>query len=426
MVQNKIKIGLIFYSKDSEWKSCNSILANLISSYNQIGHDVVELSISHNSGEELEFICQKIVTEKISHLVFIDHRYAPAMILALLTSFIQDLPSVYIHIYGDFFINAPQWLDSDTILKKFKIILICASSAQSNLVGQFLNYPTQNLTTIPFPVNNDFSFSASSRELSRRNRNFSDNDFVFCYTGRISLQKNVIDAMAIFSFAAKLIPEAKLIIAGSFDDIGIPYLGYSRLPLTMETEFYLFIESLPPNIRSRIIYTGHLKQKDLIDLYLSSDAYISCSTHNDEDFGMAPAEAACCGLPLFLSNWGGFMDFKINLPEQVTLADVEINKDIIKPTFLVKKKIFPFICKQDDSFFSQNSHNARKVYSTEAVAKKLAVLIELENNLFGGFNSDFAKAALIPISQNRFRNDHKEFDDNYKKIYNCYLNKGLT
>lgn len=424
MIQNNVKIGLIYFKENSHWKSCNYILSNLLEAYHQTGFKVEEIPLAENPFGEIELVCQEIAKEDFSHLVFLDHRIHPSILLSKLVQITNKLPSLIVHVYGDFFITSSVWHASEKTLKHFNVSFVCASSAQSDLLKKFLKSSDQDITTIPFPVNNIFTFSQDKRIEERQKRNLSANDFVLCYTGRISLQKNVLDVISSFAFIAGVIPDAKLFIAGPFDDIGIPYLNLSRLPLTMETEFFSLIESLPQEISSKIFYQGELNQEELINLYSSSDAYISYSTHNDEDFGMSPAEALCSGLPLFLSNWGGFRDFKLNCPTQVTLSNVSIKKNAIKPFSNIKQKLLTFVCQKRTENFSENSENAHKYYTISSVSKSLVQLLVEKKTKFNGFNSYFEEISKIPYSELWFRNSENEFNEQYKNLYDCYLNEG--
>lgn len=427
MDQKLLKVGLVFYSEGSYWKSCNSILINLVKSYYETGYEIVELSLKKDHQEDIAEVCKQVIKGNFSYLAFIDHRLHPSVILSHLVNISRVFPPLVFHIYGDFFLNGNFWYRNNKLLKNFEIIFVCASTAQTNLLQQFFKSSTQNIVTIPFPVNEIFTFSQEKRDALRAKKSFTSSDFIFCYTGRISLQKNVLDMLASFAFIAEIIPDTKLLIAGPFDDIGIPYLSMSRLPLTMETEFYTKLKNLPLEIQNRITYMGDLCQDELHDLYLTADAYISYSVHNDEDFGMAPAEALCCGLPLFLTNWGGFMDFKTNCPEQVVLNNVMNNASMIKPVQGIKQSLLSFSCRKRLSSFSHNSSIARTVYSTLAVSKKISSMMNcLHTEKFEGFNAYFSKLSQVPDSQLVFRDKNNMFNDQYKKLYDCYLNKGIT
>lgn len=420
MSQDIKKVGLIYISNSSDWKSCNTILNNMISSYRQTGFTIDELPISEDCPLELDRISQAVITGNFSHIAFVDHRLVPSSLLGQLIKHCKKLPAILVHIYGDFFLKSFQWNSSEKLLCNFKVTFICASQAQAGVINKLLNSPL-NISTIPFPVNDIFDFSNQKRQYARKFYQLEESDFVLCYAGRISLQKNVIDLISVFAFASQYISELKLLIAGPFDDIGIPYLGLSRLPLAMETEFYTFIESLAPEIQEKITYVGDLKSEDLARFFNASDAYISLSAHNDEDFGMAPAEALCSGLPLLLSNWGGFRDFNRKLPGQVLMSDVEIKGYSIKPTGEIRQRLLQFICNKKILNFLANSKSARRIYSPRAISYSLSELISTEGPMFKGFNPFFQRISALSLSRWPFKNDQNQFDDNYKALYKSYF-----
>ena len=55
---------------------------------------------------------------------------------------------------------------------------------------------------------------------------------------------------------------------------------------------------------------GHLDPSELAHLYNGADAFASMSVHHDEDFGMSPVEALCCGTRQFLPSGGAMLPFR--------------------------------------------------------------------------------------------------------------------
>ena len=431
MENNKYKLGILFNFQSSTWISCNSILTNLLESYKQTNlnndqllfHDKMSLT-------EISNLANKIIENEYTHLAFIDHRTLPCSLLLEIFNLTKKLPNIFVHIYGDFILNRNHWYESDNLLRNFKVKFICASTAQSNLVKNFINSPESDLilSTIPFPVSSAFNFSTDLRVRAREQYKLNNEDLNICYTGRISIQKNVLDLITNFSIVSELIPNAKLFLAGPFDDIGVPYIGLSRRPLTMEYEFYLLIEKLPQHVKNKIFYVGNLHEKELIKFYHAADLYISFSTHNDEDFGMSPAEAICLGLPLVLSNWGGFADFKKNLPKLVDLVRVEIGHQHIKPSKNHKKIVLKTLLK--NNIFSsgeraRHSKLAKSFYDINIVSNLVKKLILSETELFPGFNSFFYSTIVETDKHGPFQSENHGYSELYSKLYDCYLNKGL-
>ena len=429
-MEKNIHIAIIYDDTKSDWVSCNSILSNLIDSYLMTGLTITKLPVRQNSTRNklIEF-ANLIFNKKITNLVFADYRTNPILLLEELTKLTHQLPKIHIHIYGDFFLKRNLWFDGNSILKNFSIQFICASSAQCNFLKNFLN--NSNLESIadviPFCISDDFSFNDKKRNLAVNKYLQNEDTFVLCYSGRISLQKNVLDILSAFNFLVEFIPQLRLLIAGPFDDIGIPYISLSRYPFTMDHEFFNYIESLPAMTKEKIKYLGNLSSEELIDFYHASDAYISFSSHNDEDFGMAPAEALTSGLPLFLTNWGGFADFKKNMPNHISLIDVEERNSKIKPTNSFKQKILKSLLKLDSPSIAQRkiiSDKSKQYYSKEAVSQQLRISLLKTNPLFSGFNEIFIDTVIKTNKLGPFLDESGGFSNLYWKLYDCYFNKG--
>lgn len=56
-------------------------------------------------------------------------------------------------------------------------------------------------------------------------------------------------------------------------------------------------------VRDRIVFTNHLKEEELIQLYQNADAYVYTSPQ--EDFGLGPIEAMACGTPPVVWDYAG-------------------------------------------------------------------------------------------------------------------------
>jgi glycosyltransferase involved in cell wall biosynthesis len=425
------KIGLISYREDSAWVSCNSILDNITTSYILTVLDVEKLYLSQNANrEQLSNLAQNIVENKYTHLVFADHRIIPNSLLLEISNLTVDLPSIIIHIYGDFFLNRNLWANGNSLLQKFKIKFVCASIAQSLFLQNFLEESSKDnlVKTIPFPVSDTMIFSEELRSNIRSKLEITPETCVLAYSGRISLQKNVLDLITLFSWLQEFIPNIKLNIAGPFDDIGIPYIGLSRRPLTMEHEFFLLLEKLPISIRDKISYFGNLDNKELLNFYHSADILMSFSTHNDEDFGMAPAEALCLGLPLILTNWGGFSDFKLHVPRMVHLLNVDLLKNKLKPSKTLKQntlKAILTIHEASNIERSKASLEARGIYGTGAISKHFRSVFEDDFIFFDGFNSLFFTSVAETKKLGPFQNESNGFSPLYTQLYNCHLNPGV-
>ncbi|MFZ5802638.1 MAG: glycosyltransferase [Candidatus Omnitrophota bacterium] len=110
------------------------------------------------------------------------------------------------------------------------------------------------------------------------------------YVGRISREKNLPVLEEAFKRLSIVEPKVQLIVTGEG-----PYLEEMRSSL----------RGFP------CLFTGKLKEKDLVSVYASSDLFIFPST--TDTFGNVVLEAQACGLPVIVTDAGG--------PQENILAD---------------------------------------------------------------------------------------------------------
>jgi L-malate glycosyltransferase len=99
---------------------------------------------------------------------------------------------------------------------------------------------------------------------------------------------NILNEPALKGSLSELKGEAKVIIIGDGN---------------LKAHF----ESLAKNLglEKRVIFTGWVDNKDLVDYYSLADVFVLPSTVNVESFGIVVAEAQSCELPVLVSNWPG-------------------------------------------------------------------------------------------------------------------------
>lgn len=420
------EIVLIRTKKESDWVSCQSIVSNLESAYRRsIIFKILDIHAIEDSNDDFEIynVVTSIIKRKPSEVIFIDHRPHPAKLLSVLQKEAPDFkPSFTFHIFGDFVLDSSSWYQFNDILKNYNIKFICASIKHEELIRTFLN-SKDSTSVVPFPVNkNQFFFNHSEREEVRRTLGLSELDFLFLYTGRISQQKNVLELVKTMSNALKFSGDnLYFYFAGPFDDLGIPYKGQKNPP---GVYFQRWISVKEKINNSHIKYIYNLGTLDLRRMYNASDCFISISTHNDEDYGMAPAEALMCGLQTILTDWGGYGSFKSLADKFCTLLPVGHQKLRTLPDLSLLQK---FVYK---SFNNKMTTEERLALSKKA-ADKLSIesithLLESmtkPHTPFTGFNSHFYKLSSI-FKSNPYEpflgplGDYSEF---FFETYNSYI-----
>lgn len=124
--------------------------------------------------------------------------------------------------------------------------------------------------------------AAGSRDRFRQQHGIGADDFAFLFMGRLDRKKRVPQTVAAFDRVAD--EHLWLVIAGSGD---------------AATEDEVRQAVARARHRDRILLLGYVSGADRADAMAGSDAFVLVS--DNENFGIAPIEAAHAGLPLLLS-----------------------------------------------------------------------------------------------------------------------------
>ena len=343
-----MKMALILSLDESPWRSCQIIAPNLCQLYQKCFPEAqVEVFNYADQMGEYQYFCtiQELLEFFPDKIIICDHKPHPAKLIKdLMKKWQGELPPFYFHVFGDFSLYTVNWLDMEDYLKNMRIMFIAASHRQVNFIRQFIEDGEEFVSYLPFPINGEkYHFSPEHRAEVRAKFQWEEREEKnFLYTGRISAQKNVIPLIKSFNNFLEISgPCAHLYIAGSFDDLAFPFFGVYH---PQEFNRYQFLKSVKelqdgPG-KERIHFLGNLSSEELFDYYHACDIFVSLSLHNDEDYGVSPAEALCCGMPLILSDWGGYASFC--LPETPSsLVKVELVDSFYRVDYIefVKKLI---------------------------------------------------------------------------------------
>lgn len=411
------KTVIIKRKNQSDWVSCQSITSNLVSCYNALQTDIKIIEIEEDSNKYSYWKYAKEINKlNPSRIIFIDHSPHPAQLVKSLFEFTKgDMPELIFHIFGDFTLQSSHWIEIESILKKTNIKLICASDKQRDLVNNLLSINKEAVSILPFPVNTEvFCFDE---------KRVKNDKFKFLYTGRLSDQKNILELINIFNhFNTQINPKTELYISGPYDDLGIPFLGKKMRRGT----YGLAIESLVERLDNQNIkLLGNLSQEELSKQYSSSDAFISISTHNDEDYGMSPAEALCCGLPCILTNWAGYSSFKKYVKDGVLLSNVSLqsSKNLPNKSDIIKKMTYFSANKCNDNLNYSISNSAISHLSIPSVSKQLELILKKQsyklnecNHLFKSLASSHIYTPDTPF----LKASDGSYTTLYKEIYSPY------
>lgn len=179
--------------------------------------------------------------------------------------------------------------------------------------------PTSKIVHIPIGIEDKSALYANENKANLKNKyGFATDDYLLLYAGRVEPIKGVDLLIEVFPTLLAKHPHIRLIIAGqgeveTMQKKAIPHLG-------------------------KIIFTGHLDQKSLYDLYHIADLGIVPSVF--EEYGLVAIEMMMMGLPIVVGNNSGLEEIVnggetgIVIPFVQEKRQKEFNINSLKDTLL--------------------------------------------------------------------------------------------
>jgi len=412
------KTVLIKRGSKSNWVSCQSITNNIEEAYSKIlGKDKAIVKFLNNEDNQYEQwkLAKEVSSLQPKTIVFLDHQPHPESFLLSLDACMEKLPHLIFHVFGDFTLQTNNWIGIEQVLKKTTSRIIVASEKQKGLLQNLISADQSYISVLPFPINTSF-FNFSPAKTNEK--------VTYLYSGRLSTQKNILELITYFDqFNKNIAQNSRLIIAGPFDDLGIPFLGKN---LSSGSYGHSVEKKLASLNNENIEVLRNCNHEELLELYRSSDFYISLSTHNDEDYGMAPAEALCCGLPCILTDWGGFSGFN-NISNNRYISVQEKNGRILP---LADKLILELTSANEAPLSEQErkslSEESIENLGIDAYASSLKKILKEEPKiLFKSFTREMetmASSHRINKEAPFFKGSNGSYSDLFMKIYGPYFN----
>lgn len=394
------KIALVRRKHSSSWVSCQSITQNLVAVY-KIGFPDAEIREFFFDPVDTRFEiveeARRLADFAPERVAFIDHMPHPGIFLRALRLAMPaaSLPEFIFHVFGDFTLHVNAWLAMADFLGKSRVRFICASEKQTALLRGLIENADSLVHWVPFPVDAaTWAYSPALVRSSRARLGIREEDFVFLYSGRLSLQKNVQGLVSSFARFVKLVDAGSwLLLAGRPDDLGAPYLGKKPTPGWLSERLAEQIrDEIPAHYRTRIRYLGDLNPPALRAAYHTADCNVNLSTHNDEDFGMAPAEAACCGLPSLLTDWAGFSSFRHISSADFRYVPVRFDQNSLRPDYaqVLRAMIAVSAARPAPEKRAEIAKHAVAFCATASVAARLASTLALPaTTSFHAFSAKF-------------------------------------
>jgi glycosyltransferase involved in cell wall biosynthesis len=425
-----MKIALIYAFKDSSWFSCTKITGNLLKSYRLAFADE-DLGYFNYDYDGTDYDVNELVDDlasfKPDKIVFLDHNPHPLNLISLLLKKVyrkNNLPEIIVHVFGCFTLNFNNWKGLGEVMRGKKIKFLCASDRQVNLVKQFFDND-QFIKKVPFPVDTkEFSLEKPNYKLKKKLGIEKDSKVVL-YTGRLSLQKRIIELVDVFVKAhikGDIKPNTYLLLAGKFDSFAFQFGNVFHHEGEYFRAYDKAISKYPKKVLEKVKFLGTVKNKELKDYYSIADLFASFSTYHDEDYGMSVAEAGACGCPLLLTDWAGFASFKKN--ESCQLIKTKLTR--VQPEFDIREayKKFVKIMNEDHSKLKKETAKSFKEgHSIEAVADLIEEYLKEENDSFIGFNGFLEELAYIERTYHHtfYNQMDRMLNNNYHKVYRAYV-----
>ncbi|MBY0414604.1 MAG: glycosyltransferase family 4 protein [Bdellovibrionales bacterium] len=371
---------IVYNSESHNWKSCEELEESLYRSYKN-------LCPKNTKFLDLAKDLVNIETPKVT-IVIITHKVTSNFWAALEKN---NLTQIIWHVFGNFANLFTSNTNLSSILEQFHITLVAASSAQANRINYYLqkdNYKSIKVLSFSADSNSFRQRSQIENEKTRKKYSLKSEDYLICYAGRLSFQKNITLLLKQFSEFAAQDSKANLLLCGNFDDLGFTEIGLKISTNAYQAQIMRYLDSLPLSIKSRIKFLGNLDKESLAEILSTSDLFISLSTYILEDFGLAPVQALLSGTPVAISNWGGYRDTKIKLEKDVDLIDIRLDDDLLINTEDIMRVLSKYSKKKLTHLEkTELAKKTKSIYSSENLKERLRVLLrENSHEKFPGFN----------------------------------------
>lgn len=425
----KKRLALVYSQTPSEWVSCQSITYNLKKAYDLAFPDweIVSFDLSPNKPQlHIWQSAREIKEFSPDTLAIIDHKPHPRKLLETLKELYQNapLPALKIHLFGDYALYAKEWQLCQGILGQTPTCLITASERQQQFVSQFILGGEKNLEVLPFPVDQEhFHFEQSLRDQGRAWLNLGCDEKALVFTGRLSAQKNILLLLQEMHATYREISHpVQLFLVGPMDDLGLPYFGVEFLDGHYFQLLHQFLQTTEADFRARVHFMGPQEAPTLLKILCASDVFISLGQHNDEDYGMSPAEAVCSGLPTLLTDWGGYTSFAKSPEVQLLpLAWGESHFQLNHEEFKEKlRKLLALNLSKEERL--RLSHFYQKHFSVQDVAIKLREIYQKECHPILGLHpkNEIFSALISREAPFHFGGQSYAY---YREIYQAYWAK---
>ena len=389
-----MKNVVIVTSSFNEQDSVTHITKNIIAAYKKIPNIFLTISninrilLSPSSIQNLDFII-------IVHpMVLID----PSLKL-LIEKTNKVKTSLIFYIFGDYVRKSSFYVRLNDCLIGKKVLFYAASECYQVLIGKSL-ISKSNCQLCPFPIKQQtFNIKKKSRSTFRKNHGLKKKDFALIYTGRISPQKNILLLIDTFNNLKKTLESTvnlKLFIFGNVDEFEMPTFYEKKFK---PGEYFQLLQTSIKNDDVKIF--PRINHQHLKNAYAGSDLFISLSIYHDEDFGYSPIEALCSGVPVVLTNWGGYRDLQNQNAKDKMIQHIDLEYSecaLILNEKEIQEKITSSILNKRIS--KSTSRKMKTKYSLDNISNQYAKFLVEPIEPFHGFHEEFISLSLLMLNDN--------------------------
>ncbi len=221
---------------------------------------------------------------------------------------VHDLGPLYVPQYenlsGRFYRGYFRWLVRLSV-KRASLVLV-VSEYSRNCLQQFCHIPESRIRVV-YPDLSKACVEIKDGGLLEevKKRFYIQGRYIF-YAGNLNPHKNLKTLIAAYAgLGRSLQDEYLLVITGSKNKY---YHGLQRL-------------AAKHRLNGRVIFTGHVTDRELVSLYSAADLFVFPSLY--EGFGFPPLEAMACGTPVVCSDAASIREVVGDAGILVSPADVD-------------------------------------------------------------------------------------------------------
>jgi glycosyltransferase involved in cell wall biosynthesis len=184
-------------------------------------------------------------------------------------------------------------------------ILVGNCAADLKLAHKFFVNAQTRLLPFAFDESNYYPIDEAEKRAIRAQFGFRPEEKIIVYAGRITLEKNVHSVVRVFSAVRRLVPTARLVIAGL--DVDYPFYEFGGFTFGIRNTLVRAAARLGLS-KEQVTLVGRRNADELRALYNIADVAVNLTLHHDENFGLSQVEAMACGTPVVGTSWGGLKD----------------------------------------------------------------------------------------------------------------------